>query len=302
MTNHLSVLRKIRRTPYQAIASVFMMFITLFVLALFLLLIASTTSLVSYFEKKPQLTVFFTNDKDKASIDQLIEKLKQTGKVSGWKYVSKEEALIIYREQNKDDPLLLEMVTADILPASLDISAVTPKFLNDINSMLKNEPAIDDIVFQKEIVDTLISWANAVRLVGLIFIIFLILSTFFILLTSIGMKIALKREEIEILKLVGATPWYIKKPFLYEGLIYGLLGSTFAWLLASLLILYLSPFASSFLRGVGTLSLFSVNNISLNVWPPNLLLVFSLWSILLISGLGIGFLGSMVASSRFLVE
>ncbi|OGG17235.1 hypothetical protein A3D78_07125 [Candidatus Gottesmanbacteria bacterium RIFCSPHIGHO2_02_FULL_39_14] len=302
MTDNLSIWRKIRRTPYQAIASVFMMFITLFVLALFLLLIASTTSLVSYFESKPQLTVFFANDKDKTSIDLLIEKLKRTGIVASWKFVTKEEALNIYREQNKDDPLLLEMVTADILPSSLDISAKTPKYLNDLNNMLKNEPGIDDIIFQKEVVDTLISWANTIRLVGLIFVIFLMTSTFFILLTSIGMKIAIKKEEIEILRLVGATDWYIKKPFLYEGMIYGLLGASLAWLFSSLTILYLSPFASSFLKGVGTLSLISFNSINLNVWPPNLLLIICLFLVLLFSGLIIGFLGSLVASSRYLKE
>src|SRR3990167_6732533 len=234
MTDNLSIWRKIRRTPYQAIASVFMMFITLFVLALFLLLVASTSSLVSYFESKPQLTVFFTNDKDKAGVDALIEKLKQTGKVQNWKYISKEEALNIYREQNKDDPLLLEMVTSDILPSSLDVSAVSPKYLSEINELLKKEEGIDDIVFQKEVVDTLISWANTVRVVGFIFIVFLVLSTFFILLTSTGMKIAIKREEIDILKLVGATNWFIKKPFILEGLIYGLFGATLAWLISAL--------------------------------------------------------------------
>lgn len=302
MSDQLTVWKKIRRTPYQAIASVFMMFITLFVLSLFLLLIASTTSLVGYFESKPQLTVFFNSDKEKASIDQLIEKIKQSGKVSGWKYVSNQEALNIYREQNKDDPLLLEMVTADILPASLDISTTTPKYLSEINEMLKNEPGIDDIVFQKEVVDTLISWANTVRAVGLIFVVFLSFSTFFILLTSIGMKIAAKKEEIEILRLVGATDWYIKKPFIIEGLIYGLSGATLAWIISVVTMLYLSPFATSFLKGVGTLSLISVDSFKLNVWPPNLLLIFCLWLILLFSGLSMGFFGSLVASSRYLKE
>src|SRR3989337_407652 len=257
MTDSLSIFQRLRRTPYQAVASVFMMFIPLFVMGLFLLLVTSTSSLVSYFESKPQLTVFFSNEKDKTSIDKLVNKLMTTGKISSTKYVSKEEALNIYREQNKDDPLLLEMVTADILPSSLDISAKTPRYLNDLNTMFKNEPGIDGIIFQKEVVDTLISWANTIRLVGLIFVIFLMTSTFFILLTSIGMKIAIKKEEIEILRLVGATDWYIKKPFLYEGMIYGLLGASLAWLFSSLTILYLSPFASSFLKGVGTLSLIS---------------------------------------------
>ena len=98
MYSNVSIWLRLRRTPYQTVASLFMMFITLFVLGLFLLLVGSTTALVGYFESKPQLTVFFANDKDKASIDQLSEKLKSTGKVLSTKYVSKEEALSIYRE------------------------------------------------------------------------------------------------------------------------------------------------------------------------------------------------------------
>lgn len=302
MNTELNLARRLRRTPYQVIASVFMMFITLFVLSLFLLLVASTSSLVTYFEKKPQLTVFFTNEKDKVSVDALIEKLKTTGKIETFKYVSKEEALNIYREQNKDDPLLLEMVTADILPSSLDISTVSPKYLNEIYQMLKTEPGIDDIVFQKEVVDTLISWANTVRFVGAIFIVFLVLSTFFILLTSIGMKIAIKREEIEILKLVGATNWFIKKPFILEGLLYGSIGGSLAWVFSTILLLYLNPYAASFLRGVGTLKLLSLPGISFNIWPPNIFLILLLWLVLLISGLTIGFIGSFYASSRYLKE
>lgn len=302
MRINLSVWQRLRRTPYQAIAAVFMMFITLFVMSLFILLVASTASLVGYFESKPQLTVFFNNDKEKSAIDSLIEKLKSTGKVASFKYVSKEEALSIYQEQNKDDPLLLEMVTADILPASLDISATSPQYLSEINEMLKKEEGIDDVVFQKEVVDTLISWASTVRKVGVIFIFFLIISTFFILLTSIGMKIALKKDEIDILRLVGATSWYIKKPFIYEGLIYGVIGATAAWAGSFLLILYLTPYASSFLKGVGTLELFNFGSFSIDVWPANIYLILSLYLMLLLSGLSIGCLGSLYASSRYLKE
>ena len=168
MYSTISVWQRLRRTPYQTVASLFMMFITLFVLGLFLLLVASSSALVGYFESKPQLTVFFSNDKDKASIDKFAEKLKSTDKVLSTKYVSKEEALAIYREQNKDDPLLLEMVTADILPASLDVSATSPKYLDEIYQSVRSEPGVEDVVFQKEVVDTLIVWASTVRKVGFI--------------------------------------------------------------------------------------------------------------------------------------
>jgi len=76
MTNQISIWKRLRRTPYQSIATFFMMFVTLFVLGLFLLLVAGSTSLLSYFESKPQLTVFLKNDASKETIDALSEKIK----------------------------------------------------------------------------------------------------------------------------------------------------------------------------------------------------------------------------------
>lgn len=300
MSPFLSFWQRVRRTPYQAIATVFMIFITLFVMGVFLLLVGSLSSMLSYFETKPQLTIFFKDEKDKASIDELTEKLKTTGKVVNTVYISKDQALAIYREQNKDDPLLLEMVTADILPSSLEISAVSPKYLADLAEIVKGEEGIDEVVFQKDVVDTLIIWTSTVRKVGSIFIFFLLLLTFFIILTSVGMKIAFRKDEIDILRLMGGTSWYIKKPFILESLIYGLVGATFAWLTVSGLVLYLQPFFTSFLRGIPALPLWATEGVTIYIWPPTLVLFILLWCLLTFSGLLISLLGSFFAVSRYM--
>lgn len=300
MTSTHSFWQRIRRTPYQAVAAVFMIFITLFVTAIFLVLAGMSTALLSYFESKPQLSVFLKDEKDKAAVDQLVAKLNTSGKIASYKYISKEEALTIYREQNKNDPLLLEMVTADILPASLEISAVSPAYLVELAETVKKEPGIDEVVFQKDAVDTLIVWTSAIRKVGAVFILFLLLSTFFILLTSIGMKIAFRKEEIEVLKLVGASSWYIKRPFISEGLLYGFLGAKLAWIVMSLLILYLSPFINSFLRGISSLPLWQFQGFTFSIWPPGIIFFVLLWAILICSGLLIGLMGSLFAVSRYM--
>ncbi len=300
MSSAVSFWQRIRRTPYQAVASVFMIFITLFVLAVFLLLAGGLTSLLSYFETKPQLTVFFKDEKTKESVDELMQKLQSTGKVASFEYISKEQALAIYRQQNKNDPLLLEMVTADILPSSLEISAISPKYLIELADLAKQQTGIDEVVFQKDVVDTLVSWTSTIRKIGAIFLIFMVSSTIFILLTSIGMKIALKKEEIEILKLVGATAMYIRKPFIFEGITYGFLGATAAWGVVSGILLYLSPFITSFLKGIPSLSLVQLNNITVYIWPSSILLYILLYAVLLFAGFMIGLLGSLFAVSRYL--
>lgn len=292
--------QRMRRTPYQTGASVFMIFITLFVMGIFLILTGSLSAVLTYFESKPQLTVFFKDEKDKQAIDQLVDKLKSTGKLSSYQYISKDQALAIYRDQNKNDPLLLEMVTADILPSSLELSATFPQYLIELSEIVKKEPGIDEVVFQKDVVDTLISWTSTIRMIGIIFLVFLFASTFFILLTSSGMKIALRKEEIEILKLVGATSWYIKRPIIMEGLTYGIVGATSAWILVTGLLLYLRPFITSFLKGIPALPLLQYQGITINIWPFSYGIFLLLWMILLISGVFIGLLGSFMAVTRYM--
>lgn len=300
MSFSISLWQRLRRTPYQSITAFFMIFMTLFVVGIFLILAATSSAIISYFETKPQLTIFFKDEKDKTSVDQLLEKLKSTGKVTQVVYISKEQALASYREQNKNDPLLLEMVTADILPSSLEISATSPKYLSELAEIARKEQGIDEVILQKEIVDALISWTSIIRKVGTIFIFFLLFSTFFILFTSIGMKIAFRKEEIEILKLVGATSWYIKRPFILEGVIYGLVGATAAWIVITLMMLYFNPFIASFLKGIPDLPLFRFESISLYVWPPTIAFYILLWIVLNFCGFLIGFFGSFIAVSRYM--
>jgi len=101
----------IRRTPYQSLAAVLIMILTFFVITAFTLLAAGSQAILNYFETRPQVTAFFEDQVTLEQIDLLKAKLAETEKTKEIKYVSKEEALAIYREQNKDDPLLLEMVS-----------------------------------------------------------------------------------------------------------------------------------------------------------------------------------------------
>lgn len=286
--SHFSTAGKhIRRSPYQAIAAILTMTLTFFVAAIFLLTALGSQAVLSYFEKKPQITAFFADTKTEEDIRLLDEKLKTTGKVEATRYISKEEALSIYREQNKNDPLLLEMVTADILPASLEISAREPKHLEDLAKILKEELGIEDVIYQKDVIESLISWTQALRTGGAILVSVLGTVSLLVLLTVIGMKIALRREEIEILKLLGATNWYVRWPFLLEGGLYGLIAAFLAWSASYLLLLYSTPFLITFLSGIPLL-------------PVSILFMLGFLASMLVSGFLVGALGSFLALLRYL--
>lgn len=239
-----------RRSPYQTLAAILIMALTFFVVSVFTFVVFGSSKIISYFESKPQVTAFFKEEVKKENIDALVDQLKETEKTSRIRFVSKQEALEIYRQQNKDDPLLLDLVTAEILPSSLEIATFKIDDLSPISEMLKKSSFVKEVIFQKDVVSTLSSWTNALRKVGLTLVIIFFFVSAFIMITIIGLKIAQKKEEIEIMRLLGATSWYIRWPFILEGISYGVIGACIGWLISVLLLWYATPSMSYFLRGI----------------------------------------------------
>ncbi|PJC28219.1 hypothetical protein CO054_01305 [Candidatus Shapirobacteria bacterium CG_4_9_14_0_2_um_filter_39_11] len=277
----------IRRAPYQALAATLIMVLTFFVATIFVLTAAGSQAILNWFETRPQVTAFFEDKVTMEQVDILRAKLAQTGKIKEAKYVSKEEALAIYREQNKNDPLLLEMVTANILPASLEVSTTNISYLGEIAQILRQESGVEEVIFQEDVVRSLHEWTNVLRKVGVGLIATLGGVSLLIILVIIGMKVALRREEIEILQLLGGTNWYIRAPFIFEGIFYGVVGAILAWGISYLLLLYSTPFLVGFLAGIPIL-------------PVPFLFMLALLGAEILVGALIGTLGSLIAVRRYL--
>jgi len=279
--------KQIRRTPYQALTAVFIMMLTFLSISVFSFIVFGSSIVIKYFESKPQVTAFFKDEAKQENINQLENSLEQTGKISHMRFVSKKEALQIYKEQNKADPLLLDLVTADILPASLEISTSKIDDLGAVSDALKGSPYVSEVVYQKDIVATLSHWTNAIRIIGTSIIIVLTLVSIFIMMMVIGFKVSQKRDEIEIMRLLSATNWYIRWPFMLEGIFYGIVGTLVGWLFASIGLLYATPYLQSFLKGIPLLPV-----------SPLFLLLLLLAELLIAIALGV--LASFLAVLRYL--
>jgi len=277
-------------------AAVLTMFLTFLLGGFFFIAMVTSALVLQFFESKPQITVFFADRATQADADALKKTLEGTGKVLSTKYVTKEDALAIYREQNKSDPLLLEMVTADILPASLEVSALDPSYLSELAPSIRAANGVEEVVFQKDVVDTLLAWTNAIRIVGGTLATLLALDSLLIIMTVISMKIALKRDEIEILNLVGASPWYIRTPFVLEGGFYGAIGAFGSWIIITGLIVWVQPVVVSFL---GTIP--AVSGVLGNLGSPAFFLAGTgFLTAMLVIGFLLGSVGSYIAVKRFL--
>lgn len=279
--------RNIRRTPFQAIAAVMVMFLTFLALLTFILLGAGSQLALKYFESKPQVIAFFKEGTTNQDLQTIESALKEESRVTKTKYVSKEDALKIYREKNKKDPALLELVTANILPASLEISTKSPQDLQPIAEILKKEPVVSEVIVPEDVVQTLTSITRIIRIVGLGTVSFLMIFAILVIIMIIGFKIRLRRSEIEIMRLLGAPPSFIRNPFIFEGIFYGVAGAICAWIVSWGLSWYFTPFLQNYLGEVKLL-------------PVDPLFMLILLVFVSVVAFILGGLGSIAAVRRYL--
>ena len=208
-----TALQRMRRNGWHTIAALAVMTLTFFILSLFILTVLGSNKVLHFFEQQPQVSIYLEDNVTQQRVDEIRSALEATGKAKTIKYTSKEEALAFFKEQMKDNPVLLENVSANVLPASLEVS---PKDLDDLPALVevaqdeKFDEFIEEVIYQKDITERLASWTSTGRLVGMVLIIFLIVVSLLIMLVTIGVNISTYKDEIEVMRLVGASSWYIQ--------------------------------------------------------------------------------------------
>ena len=280
-------LKVMRRSPYQALAATMAMALTFFVSSIFIILIVGGQIVLNYIEQRPQVIAFFKDDTTQNRINEIITTVKNTNLTKDVKFVSKEEALAIYRERNKDEPLLLESVSADFLPASIDISVLRAQDIEQVTKIVKDQKEVERVITPENLVAQLVKWTKTLRAGGIIFVSTLMSISFLIIIMVVGMRIALRREEINIMNLVGATKWYIAKPFFLEGALYGIIGSTIAIIFIYALLLFYSPNIQEFLGPI-------------QIFPVKPIFFIILWATEAAVASLIGIIGASIALYRYL--
>lgn len=245
-----SALVAIRRSPYQSILTIFILTITFFVAYCFSLLTIGSEKILSFFETQPQVIAFLKLEAKSEDLDMISQKMKSKDYVTGVKVVNQKDALAIYQKENQDDPLLLELVTEEILPASIEVAAKNVKSLDAIKNDLQAENIIEDVVLQEDVIGNLVRWTNAMRMMGLFLLGALTITSFLMIMTTISMKISAKRKNIQIMKFVGANNSYISRPYLLEAVVISGIASILAFAIYYAMMLYINPWLTGFLAGI----------------------------------------------------
>lgn len=292
-----------RRSPYQAIAAVLVLAYTFFVVSVVAFHAYAGQMTLRYLEQQPQIIVFLRQEAQATEVNSLQSELGNDVRIAGdIKYVSHEEAFEIFKGV-ADNPLITELVPPDIFSPSLEFSVTDLAFTQELIKELKDEQIVESVAFTGSLggesaisgaIDRLEGTINYVRTLGLIFIGFLLPTVVLILVVIISMRIATRRAEIDTLRLIGATPWFVRAPFVFEGMLYGLIGAFVGFLAGFLWFLYSIPAIREYSQFFG----------GIPVIPANLqataILLSSLLGMELLFALLIGFLGSIIALSRYL--
>jgi len=222
-------LKGLWRNGWLSIAAISVMYLVFLSVNIFILFGNSFNTAISSIEDKVDFTVFFLPDASEAAILALRDDLLTNPLVKETHYVSKDDAYEIYRSEKPEiEGAIVEY--GNPFSASLDIKTTDPNQLEGVAETLENNPLIKKIKYSKQTVDAINRGTRILRSVGVFLIGFLVVIAFLVTLNTVRLAIYNRGREIEIMKLVGATNWFIRWPFILEAVFDGLLAGLLATL------------------------------------------------------------------------
>ncbi len=256
------------------------------------------TQVVQSVEEKVSVRIYLKDGADPATVDALQQELLGNAEVSTVTYTSKEQALEDFKNTMvQDSPEIVEQLEGNPLPASLDVDLKDPRNVMVVVDAIKASPnftAVADrpddpeksLKYGQQIVNQLFTFTRMLRYVSIVFVALLAVISLIFINNAIRLAIYARRKEIGIMRLVGASNWFIRTPFLMEGVIQSLVGAVLAIGSLSIVWLYVLPKLKESLSFLPlTLSGAAATQVSL---------------ILVISGIVIGLIGSGLAMRRYL--
>ena len=175
------------------------------------------------------LSIFLAPDAPQAQAEAIERKLAGMPEVRSFKYYDHDKAYEEFKEMFKNSPEEIQSVTAQDLPTSYRIVPKRAEDAKSIADRFKNDPGVIEVALAQKIVDTIINVTDVARWAMVVLSLVLLLSASLLILNTIRMAIFARRREVAVMKLVGATNWFIRVPFMLEGMVQGLAGAAVAF-------------------------------------------------------------------------
>lgn len=175
-----------------------------------------------------RLEVFMNVEATDGQIADVRSSLNTDPDVKSFRFFDKQDALAEFKRIFRKDPDLVKNITADALPTSYRIVPETAEKTSNIQNRFEVLPGVDDVATPEEALRGLLDATNTARIIFIGLSLILLMSSLFLIVNTIRLATFARRREIEVMKLVGASNWFIRVPFMAEGLIQGLIGAGLA--------------------------------------------------------------------------
>lgn len=277
----------LRRNGLMSFASVSTVALSLLILGIFLILVLNLNNMASALESQVQITVYLKDDMSDLEMREVGTRISKLQGVSQVMFVSKDQAMERFKDRLGDQQSLLTALgDTNPLPNAFEVKVDRPERVKTTAKSISELHGVENAKFGQEVIDQLFKLTKMVRIFGLVLIVFLALAALFIISNTIRLTVFARRKEIGIMKYVGATDWFIRWPFLIEGMILGFGGALIA-------VFILSRSYSAITQQIYA-SLAFLPLIPEDPFIPNISMM------MMVVGTAIGALGSTISLKRFM--
>ena len=279
--------RSLRRNNWMSFASIGTVAVSLFVLGVFLLLVLNMNRLASSLESQVQISVYLTDGLSERARKDIASDIEALQGIEEIRYVPKEEAKERLAKRLGDQKYLLDALgEKNPLPDSFEVVLKSPDLVETAADAITRMDGVEQAKYGQDVIEHLFAITRLIRIFGLALMALLAGATLFIISNTIRLTVFARRKEIAIMKYVGATDWFIRWPFLLEGVVLGFVGGVLAAIALQ------SFYAAMAAKVYETLAFFPL--------LPQYPYMYYVSAAILLFGMGIGALGSTISLKRFL--
>ena len=275
------------RNRWMTFASIGTVTVSLFILGVFMMIVMNMTRLASELESQVQIAVYLNdalNEEGRAEVEQMMRDMNSIAKIE---YIPREQAMKRLEERLGDQKYILDALgDSNPLPNSYDVTVKKPEQVQSTALAIADLYGVDEAKYGQDVASHLFDMTKLLRLFGFVLMVLLAGATIFIISNTIRLTVFARRKEIAIMKYVGATDWFIRIPFILEGMTLGFIGGGLAAL--SLRSFYSAMAAKIY----STLTFFPL--------MPQYPFINYLTIALIVSGMIVGTIGSTISLKRFL--
>ncbi len=280
-------LRSLRRNNWMSFASIGTVAVSLFVLGVFLLLVLNMNRLASSLESQVQISVYLADGLSESARKDIASDIEALQGIEEIRYVPKEEAKERLAKRLGDQKYLLDALgEKNPLPDSFEVVLKSPDLVETAAAAITRMDGVEQAKYGQDVIEHLFAITRLIRIFGLALMVLLAGATLFIISNTIRLTVFARRKEVAIMKYVGATDWFIRWPFLLEGVVLGFVGGVLAAIALQ------SFYAAMAAKIYETLAFFPL--------LPQYPYMYYVSAAILLSGMGIGALGSTISLKRFL--